>query len=369
MKRATELAAAAPASPPAIRCFGLTKRYGTVEAVLQVDLAVTPGEVMVLLGPSGCGKTTLLRLIAGFERADAGTLAVGGQLVAGPVAWVPPEKRRVGMVFQDYALFPHLDVERNVSYGLFREPGRSQRVREVLALVGLEGLAHRMPHELSGGEQQRVALARALAPRPTVILLDEPFSNLDAKLRTRVRGEVRAILREAGATAIFVTHDQEEALFLGDRVGVMNQGRLEQVDTPERIFHRPATPFVARFMGLADFLPARVEGQALVTELGMLPRPPEVTPDKPVEVMVRPDDILIHPDESGQTVVLEKVFQGTHHLYTVRLASGTVVHSLRPHFETYPVGAHVAARIEAGHALLCFVNGQLRPIPLMDTGP
>jgi iron(III) transport system ATP-binding protein len=226
-------------------------------------------------------------------------------------------------------------------------------------------MEHRMPHELSGGEQQRVALARALAPRPAVVLLDEPFSNLDTRLRARVRGEVRQILTEAGATAVFVTHDQQEALFLGDQIAVMNQGRIEQVDTPEGIFHRPATPFVARFMGVADFLTAQVKDHVLVTELGMLSGPLEARPDAVVEVMVRPDDISIHPDVTADARVVDRVFQGAHYVYQVRLSSGTVVHSLAMHYETYDVGTPVAASINLGHPFMCFVDGQLQAIPLL----
>ncbi|MBI4340068.1 MAG: ABC transporter ATP-binding protein [Chloroflexi bacterium] len=344
--------------PPAIRCFGLTKRFGEVTAVDRVDLAVEHGRRMVLLGPSGCGKTTLLRLIAGFETPSAGTLAVGGQVVAWPQYSLPPEKRRVGMVFQDYALFPHLVVRANVTYGVAKASDREDRVREVLGLVRLEGMARRMPHELSGGEQQRVALARALAPRPAVVLLDEPFSNLDTRLRSRVRGEVKDILTAAGATCIFVTHDQEEALFLGDVIAVMSQGRVEQVDTPEAIFHRPATPFVARFMGMADFLPASVRGDALETELGLVPRPVAAAMGAEVQVMVRPDDLVLHPDESSDARVVERVFQGGHYTYRVRLPSGAEVHSLMEHYHILEVGAGVRVRLDPGHPLNCFVDGR-----------
>lgn len=345
--------------PPAIRCFGLTKRFGDVVAVDRVDLTVEHGRKLVLLGPSGCGKTTLLRLIAGFEMPSAGTLAVGGQVVAWPQYALPPEKRRVGMVFQDYALFPHRDVRGNVIFGINRESGREERVREVLRMVGLEDKERRMPHELSGGEQQRVALARALAPRPAVVLLDEPFSNLDTRLRSRVRAEVKEILTAAKATCIFVTHDQEEALFLGDTIAVMAEGRIRQVDTPEGIFHRPATPFVARFMGIADFLPAKVDGDALVTELGLVPRPREAAPDATVEVMVRPDDLSIHPDAGSEAQIMGRVFLGGHYTYRVRLPSGLEVHSLMEHSLTFGVGDRVAVRLDSGHPLNCYVNGRL----------
>jgi iron(III) transport system ATP-binding protein len=268
------------------------------------------------------------------------------------------------MVFQDYALFPHLDVRGNVRYGVHKEPDREQRVREVLVLVGLEGMERRMPHELSGGEQQRVALARALASRPAVVLLDEPFSNLDTRLRAMVRAEVRQILTDAGASSIFVTHDQEEALALGERIAVMDQGEIVQVDTPERIFHWPVSPFVARFMGVADFLQAKVEGDVLVTELGLLPRPAEAEPGTVADVMVRPTDVTIHADDSAGARVVDRVFQGGHYIYRVRLASGAEIHSLMDRYRVYEVGASVSARMGHGHALACFIDGKLHPIPL-----
>ncbi|MBC8075555.1 MAG: ABC transporter ATP-binding protein, partial [Chloroflexales bacterium] len=238
----------------AVVCRGVHKQYGAVRAVVDVDLTLASGQLLALLGPSGCGKTTLLRLLAGFEPPDTGTISIGGRQVAGPNGLVPPEQRRVGMVFQDYALFPHLSLKENIAYGLPRSNGRDARVAELLALVGLESLGTRSPHQLSGGQQQRAALARALAPGPAVMLLDEPFSNLDASLRRTVRSEVRRILQAAGATVLFVTHDQEEALSLADQVAVMLEGRILQVGRPATIYERPTTREVAAFVGAANFL-------------------------------------------------------------------------------------------------------------------
>ncbi|HMQ35809.1 MAG TPA: ABC transporter ATP-binding protein, partial [Chloroflexaceae bacterium] len=259
------------ASTAALAVQGVSKRYGTLVAVDAVDLGLAPGQFMALLGPSGCGKTTLLRLIAGFEQPDAGVISVGGRTVVSPCgAGLPPEQRSVGMVFQDYALFPHLSVEQNVAYGLGRSPERAARAADLLALVGLEGAGRRLPHQLSGGQQQRVALARALAPRPALLLLDEPFSNLDAGLRQAVRAEVRQILRREGVSALFVTHDQEEALSLADVVAVMLGGRVAQVARPRELYERPATREVAAFVGAANFLPGEADGATASCAFGTL---------------------------------------------------------------------------------------------------
>ena len=342
---------------PALRCVDLTKSFNGSRAVSGLGLELVKGELLALLGPSGCGKTTTLRLIAGFEVPDSGSIEIAGQTVAGPGTYTPPEKRHIGMVFQDYALFPHLTVAENVAYGLPKGRRRDARVRMVLSLVGLLDLQSRMPHELSGGEQQRVALARALVPDPAIVLLDEPFSNLDAKLRQQVREEVKEVLQLSGATALFVTHDQEEALYMGDRVAVLNQGRMEQLDTPQAVYQTPATYFVARFVGVADFLAVTFRDGTLWTEAGPFnATAPES--QEGLEVMVRPDDVTFRASEEGQGRIISRIYQGAFTLYRIILDSGNTVHSLRPHLEQHAVGTRVKVSLEPGHALLCFRDGK-----------
>lgn len=344
-------------APPALECDALYKSFGDVPAIQGFNLVVPQGKVVALLGPSGCGKTTALRLIAGFDDPDSGSITIGGRRVWDPRHNAAPDKRRVGMVFQEGALFPHLSVEQNVAYGLPRKDRHSGRVDQVLNLVGLEHLRHRMPHELSGGQQQRVALARALAPQPQILLLDEPFSNLDPGLREQVRRDTLEILRTSQTTSIFVTHDQDEALTVGDSIAVMNQGRIEQVDSPEAIFHSPATRFVAEFIGLVDFLPAERKGNRLVTQVGSTEWPEGCPADGALEVMVRPDCLECYPSDQGQGTVIEREFRGAFFLYRIALSSGHTVRCLHSHTEEYPVGSPVAVNLRPGHVLRAFHDG------------
>jgi iron(III) transport system ATP-binding protein len=271
----------------------LEKSFGPKMVVNITALEMVPGELLALLGPSGCGKSTTLRLIAGLERPDAGTIAIGGVTVVDDSLILPPERRHVGLVFQDYALFPHLTVAGNVAYGLPRAERASPRINELLELVGLAGFGDRYPRELSGGQQQRVALARALAPAPELLLLDEPFSGLDPGLRQHLRAEVRQILQRAGATGLLVTHDQEEALSIADRVAVMLDGHIVQIDTPERIYYAPTTPAVALFIGDANLLHGIATAHGIETPLGLLTRP--TAQRGPVKVMLRPELIDLSP--------------------------------------------------------------------------
>ncbi|MCZ6456323.1 MAG: ABC transporter ATP-binding protein [Actinobacteria bacterium] len=314
-----------------IRARGLSKAYDEVVALDEFSLDIWEGSLLTLLGPSGCGKTTALRVIAGFEQAT-GTVDIRGRQVLGPDVFVPPEKRRVGMVFQDYALFPHKTVAGNVAYGLNRSKGEA-RVGEVLELVGLTGLGDRMPNELSGGQQQRVALARALAPEPDVILLDEPFSNLDANLRDRVRRELRLILTETRTTAVLVTHDQEEALATSDLVAVMYKGRVVQVDSPAELYTKPSDPWIADFLGDADILTTTGHRGYAETAVGRF----KTDLKGPVVVVVRPEDVQLSVGETPNAVVARTDFFGHDQLVTVALHGGSRIRSRigpRPNYQS-----------------------------------
>ncbi len=325
--------------PPVVECIRAAKSFGPTRAVEDVSFAVGPGEVVGFLGSSGSGKTTLLRLIAGFETVSAGEVRIADKVVSSPYDHVPSERRNVGVVFQEYALFPHLTVAENVEFGLGKLSRHERRRRSgrVLEMVRLDGMGRRYPHQLSGGEQQRVALARTLAPRPVTILLDEPFSNLDASMKSEMRREVCEILKESGATAVFVTHDREEAFAMADRVAVLQSGRLEQIDSPSALYHSPATPLVAKATGACDFLPGRIRGGRAVTDFGSLAVAAcsgGLREGTEVDVLIRADDLQLAPDPSAAAVVTSREFRGDEVLLAVRTPSGATVHCRRHHYST-----------------------------------
>jgi iron(III) transport system ATP-binding protein len=327
-----------------IRLEGVVKRFGATTAVADASLCVDRGEVVALLGPSGCGKTTLLRLIAGFERPDAGRVSVAGRPVATADTWVTPEARRVGMVFQDYALFPHLTVAGNVGFGLPRR-ARSARVPELLSIVGLSGLERRYPHELSGGQQQRVALARALAPAPELVLLDEPWSNVDPYLRETLRAEVAEIIRPLGVTVLLVTHDREEAFSLADRIALMRDGTIVQEGTAEELYFAPASRWAAEFVGAANVLAGRVVGERVETPLGAFPA--NGAPRDEAQVLLRPELLELEPAVDGPAEVVAREFRGHDVFYRVRL-NGIELVSQRPSTEVVDLGSRVSIRVHDG---------------------
>jgi len=337
--------------------------FGTHQIVQKLSFSLEKGQIGCLLGPSGCGKTTVLRCIAGFERVAAGEIRLGGEVVSTIRDHLAPERRRIGMVFQDYALFPHLSVADNIAFGLRKEDSaaRNARVTALLKLVGLSDQGRKYPHEMSGGQQQRVALARALAPRPSLLLLDEPFSNLDVELRERLSHEVRDIIKAAETTAILVTHDQHEAFAVADEIGIMHQGRIQQWDTPYNLYHEPANRFVADFIGQGVFIEGHMLDERRVQiELGILDsHSPLVCGensrtcrlDRSVDVLLRPDDV-VHDDASPlKAEVLHKAFRGADILYTLRLSSGARVLSLVPSHHNHAIGERIGIRLDADHVI------------------
>jgi iron(III) transport system ATP-binding protein len=355
-------------APPLLELDRVRQSYGGRDVVRGLSFRLERGLIGCLLGPSGCGKTTVLRCIAGFEPVAGGLIRLAGRAVSGPGLTVPPEHRRIGMVFQDYALFPHLTVAENIAFGLHATARgmRRQRVEECIAAVGLPGYGGKYPHELSGGQQQRVALARALAPAPELLLLDEPFSNLDTDLRERLSLEVRDIIKRTDTTAVLVTHDQHEAFAIADEIGIMHDGEIQQWDSAYNLYHRPANRFIADFVGQGVFLPGLVlSPQEVRIELGTLkgalqqagvpgaaPRGPGSEVDgRQVDVLVRPDDI-IHDDASAlKAEVLHKAFRGAEILYTLKLASGRKVLALVPSHHNHALGERIGIRLDVDHVV------------------
>jgi iron(III) transport system ATP-binding protein len=349
----------APAS--VLELSQLGHRYGDHATFSGLNLSVASGTVCCLLGPSGCGKTTVLRSIGGFERVSEGEIRIDGQVVGGAGVHLPPEQRRIGMVFQDYALFPHLTVLRNVGFGVPDKQLARERAMQLLGTVGLAAAADKYPHELSGGQQQRVALARALAPQPRLMLLDEPFSNLDVELREQLAAEVRSILKASGTTAVFVTHDQNEAFAMADEIAVMNQGRIQQVAGAYELYHRPNSRFVADFIGQGVFVEATVAApQRLQLEIGEVLAPEPIrfadtgvacAVGERVQVLLRPDDVL-HDDASPLRASVEhKAFRGAEILYTLQLASGARVLALVPSHHNHALQEAIGIRLDMDHVI------------------
>jgi iron(III) transport system ATP-binding protein len=331
--------------------------YGDVTVVRDVSFLLEAGTIGCLLGPSGCGKTTLLRAVAGFEPVGKGEILLHGQSMSAPGRTVPPERRRIGMVFQDFALFPHLSVTKNIGFGLraLSAKARRQRVDELLDLVGLRQAAALFPHQLSGGMQQRVALARAMAPRPEILLLDEPFSSMDAELREQLAREVRDVLKREGVTAILVTHDQLEAFAMADIIGVLGHGQIHQWGTGFGLYHEPSDRFVADFIGQGVLLPATVSDEIRVkTELGRIAgeRPHGLAPGSQAEVLIRPDDMLYDESSPRRAIVVQRAFRGAEFLYTLRLASGTEVLCLVPSHHRHAIGEEIGIRLQADHLVV-----------------
>ena len=339
---------------------GIAKRFGNEDVIGELSLSVRDGELLTLLGPSGCGKTTTLRLIAGLEKPDAGRVRLQGETVSGDGRFVSPEDRNVGVVFQDFALFPHLSARENVAFGLqnWDEADREVRVDDLLELVGLEAHGDHYPDELSGGQRQRIALARSLAPEPETLLLDEPFSSLDVDLRVEMREEVRRIIKETGVTAISVTHDREEALSISDRVAVMSDGDIEQIDTPQRVFQQPESRFVAGFLGHASFLAGEVRGDTVDTALGRVLRDDvhglaHQSDGSTVDLLVRPDDVTAAPADEGAADgrVVYRRYLGPTVLYCVELDGGETVECMHNHSDRIDLDERVGVRVTADHEL------------------
>jgi iron(III) transport system ATP-binding protein len=365
----TDVLSDRPSGDAVLELDGVSKRFGTETVIENLSLSVQEGEILTLLGPSGCGKTTTLRLVAGLDRPDGGEVRLNDEVVSGPGEFIAPERRGIGVVFQEFALFPHLTARENIAFGLHEWGGsaREARVDEMLDLVGLDAQGDSYPDELSGGQQQRVALARSLAPEPAMLLLDEPFSNLDVDLRVEMREEVRRILKEAGVTAVSVTHDQEEAMSISDRVAVVNDGKIEQIGAPEQVFQHPESRFVAGFLGHASFLSGYVRADGVETGVGVVPREQihglaDEYDMTRIDVLVRPDDVSARlatdADRPANGRIVARRYLGPTILYEVELDNGDRLQCMHNHDEQVGLDEAVRVSLEADHDLAWFPREQ-----------
>lgn len=335
----------------------LSVTFGSKQVLQQVDFSLEEGQIGCLLGPSGCGKTTLLRAIAGFEQPTEGSIEMLGRIISDRSSVLVPEKRNIGMVFQDFALFPNMTIAQNIGFGLRKatDKQRRERVTELLSMIGLPTIGARYPHQISGGQQQRVALARAMAPKPAILLMDEPFSSLDVALRESLAKEVREILKQEQMTAVLVTHDQHEAFAMADQISVMNEGLIEQTDSAYQLYHQPLNRFVAEFVGEGVIIPGMVVGKRTVnTELGNIHGhvPSGCLPGCRVEMLVRPDDIVHDENATESAVVVERSFRGSNFLYTLRMPSGVEVLALVPSHHDYAIHQKLGIRLDVDHLVI-----------------
>lgn len=342
---------------PVIQCKKVTKRFGAIIALDDISLDIDPGQIMAILGPSGCGKTTLLRTLAGFENIDQGEIYVQGTCVSSETVDVPPNHRQIGIVFQEYSLFPHLNVSQNIGFGLrdMSTASRNIRISEILDLMRLTDIENRYPHELSGGQQQRVALARTLAPNPITVLLDEPFSNVDATMRAQLRDEITQILRQNRVTTILVTHDREEAFSTADRIAVMQDGRIEQIDYPEKLFDSPSTRFVARMTGMANFIPGSITGcGTATTEIGELSCRSGPDHSGEIDLLVRATDLDISINTESDVIISAINFRGEDVRVTVQTKSGNHIQTIQPNPFQFDLGTKVDLTPKTDKSFLAF---------------
>lgn len=344
-----------------IKCRQLTKSYANIPALRDISFTLCSNEILSILGPSGCGKTTLLRLIAGFEKPDSGEIFIGDHMASSGSIHIPTNKRNIGVVFQEYALFPHMTVSENISFGLSNldKTSRSARLNEAIGLVKLNGLEYRYPHELSGGQQQRLALARTLATRPVAILLDEPFSNLDSVMRREMRQEMKSILRENNIATIFVTHDRIEAFATSDKIAIMKEGKFQQVDTPESIYYSPANKFVAEMSRTCDFIHGTYHNGTAYTDIGNLPcslSSDRLMENQSVLVLIHPDDFRVLPDPNGKSTIHSREFRGDETMLTVNTPEGNSIRCRHRSYSAITPGTRVSLISTRGTPFIAFLS-------------